>query len=86
MPNLTTPLLALFPLVLLYSIVQVNEFGGRWFINPGSITGAYSALEADAVPSFILLAVQGAKCVTYVYELHGDQVEVSKSEFSKASA
>lgn len=65
---------------------QVNEFGGRWFINPGSITGAYSALEADAVPSFILLAVQGAKCVTYVYELHGDQVEVSKSEFSKAPA
>lgn len=64
---------------------QVNEFGGRWFINPGSITGAYSALETDAVPSFILLAVQGAKCVTYVYELHGDQVEVSKSEFSKAS-
>lgn len=63
---------------------QVNEFGGRWFINPGSITGAYSALETDAVPSFILLAVQGAKCVTYVYELHGDQVEVSKSEFSKA--
>lgn len=64
---------------------QVNEFGGRWFINPGSITGAYSALETEAVPSFILLAVQGAKCVTYVYELHGDQVEVSKSEFSKAS-
>ncbi|CAM9184018.1 unnamed protein product [Ectocarpus sp. 4 AP-2014] len=65
---------------------QVNEFGGRWFINPGSITGAYSAVESDAVPSFILLAVQGAKCVTYVYELHGDQVEVSKSEFSKASS
>lgn len=64
---------------------QVNEFGGRWFINPGSITGAYSPVEADAVPSFILLAVQGAKCVTYVYELHGDQVEVSKSEFSKKS-
>ena len=38
------------------------------------------------MPSFILLAVQGAKCVTYVYELHGDQVEVSKSEFSKAPA
>lgn len=63
---------------------QVNEFGGRWFINPGSITGAYSALETEAIPSFILLAVQGAKCVTYVYELRGDQVEVSKSEFSKA--
>ncbi|CAN0327318.1 unnamed protein product, partial [Phaeothamnion confervicola] len=25
---------------------EVSEHGGRWFINPGSITGAYSALEA----------------------------------------
>ncbi|CAM9741430.1 unnamed protein product [Discosporangium mesarthrocarpum] len=62
---------------------QVNEVGGRWFINPGTITGAYSAMEPKAVPSFILLAMQGPKCVTFVYELNGDQVEVSKSEFSK---
>lgn len=87
MPNLSTPLSSAPPVFSsCVWVAQVNEFGGRWFINPGSITGAYSALETDAVPSFILLAVQGAKCVTYVYELHGDQVEVSKSEFSKASA
>ena len=63
---------------------EVCEYDGKWFINPGSITGAYSSLQADVVPSFILLAVQGSKVVTYVYELHGDTVEVSKSEFSKA--
>jgi|TARA_B100000482_G_scaffold98923_1_gene71229 vacuolar protein sorting-associated protein 29 len=63
---------------------EVSEVDGKWFINPGSITGAYSSLQADVVPSFILLAVQGSKVVTYVYELHGDTVEVSKSEFSKA--
>ena len=63
---------------------EVNEVDGNWFINPGSITGAYSALQADVTPSFILLAIQGSKVVTYVYELHGDQVEVSKSEFSKS--
>ena len=28
------------------------------------------------VPSFVLLAIQGPKVVTYVYELHGDTVEV----------
>lgn len=63
---------------------EVNEYEGKWFINPGSITGAYSTLTTDVVPSFILLAIQGSKVVTYVYELHGDQVDVSKSEFSKA--
>uniref|UniRef100_A0A7S2BTX2 Vacuolar protein sorting-associated protein 29 n=1 Tax=Florenciella parvula TaxID=236787 RepID=A0A7S2BTX2_9STRA len=62
---------------------EVNEYEGKWFINPGSITGAYSALETDVVPSFILLAVQGNKVVTYVYELKGDQVNVSKSEYTK---
>lgn len=44
----------------------------------------FSTLTTDVVPSFILLAIQGSKVVTYVYELHGDQVDVSKSEFSKA--
>lgn len=43
-----------------------------------------STLTTDVIPSFILLAIQGSKVVTYVYELHGDQVDVSKSEFSKA--
>lgn len=64
---------------------EVNEFDGKWFINPGSITGAYSSLQVDVTPSFILLAIQGNKVVTYVYELHGDNVEVSKSEFQKAA-
>ena len=57
---------------------------GSYFINPGSATGAYSASESTAVPSFILLAIQGPKVVTYVYELKNGKVEVSKSEFQKA--
>jgi vacuolar protein sorting-associated protein 29 len=44
-----------------------------------------STITEDVTPSFILLAIQGLKVVTYVYELHGDQVDVSKSEFSKAA-
>lgn len=43
-----------------------------------------STLTPEVTPSFILLAIQGSKVVTYIYELHGDQVDVSKSEFSKA--
>jgi vacuolar protein sorting-associated protein 29 len=64
----------------------VNMADGKWYINPGSITGAYSTLTTDVTASFILLAIQGAKVVIYQYELHGDQVDVSKSEFSKTDS
>lgn len=87
---------------------RVHEYEGRWFINPGSITGAYSPTarcaapvaarvpalrhaaacalppHSSSTPSFILMAITGPKVVTYVYELNGDKVDVSKSEFSKS--
>ena len=34
---------------------EVNEYEGKWFINPGSITGAYSSITSDVTPSFILM-------------------------------
>ena len=40
-------------------------------------------VQSDVVPSFILLAVQGNKVVTYVYELKDGEVAVSKSEYTK---
>ena len=61
-----------------------TEYEGRWFINPGSITGAYSATSGDVVPSFICMSMQGSKVVNYVYELHGDKVEVHKTQFQKS--
>lgn len=62
---------------------EVVEHEGRYHINPGSITGAYSPTLEKVVPSFILLAVQGPNVVCYVYELIDGEVEVSKTEFSK---
>mmetsp|Transcript_22811 Transcript_22811/g.37015 ORF Transcript_22811/g.37015 Transcript_22811/m.37015 type:complete len:211 (+) Transcript_22811:216-848(+) len=56
---------------------------GYYHINPGSITGAYSSLTPDVIPSFILLAIQDTKLVCYVYELKKGEVEVSKTEFTK---
>jgi len=61
----------------------VVEHEGFYHINPGSITGAFTATGEDATPSFVLLAVQGAKVVCYVYELIDGEVDVSKTEFSK---
>ncbi len=65
------------PEVLLVLIGKEFSHLISWFIS-------VSTLTTDVIPSFILLAIQGSKVVTYVYELHGDQVDVSKSEFSKA--
>mmetsp|Transcript_10119 Transcript_10119/g.12152 ORF Transcript_10119/g.12152 Transcript_10119/m.12152 type:complete len:202 (-) Transcript_10119:117-722(-) len=64
---------------------SVLEHEGYFHINPGSITGAYSSLVHKVTPSFVLLAVQGPKVVCYVYELIDEEVEVSKTEFTKKS-
>ena len=44
---------------------EVNECDGKWYINPGSVTGAYSTLTQEVVPSFILLAIQGGRVVGF---------------------
>ncbi|KAI9908983.1 hypothetical protein PsorP6_014727 [Peronosclerospora sorghi] len=56
---------------------------GKWFVNPGSITGAFSTCARDVIPSFMLMALQGPKVVVFLYELKGGNVVVSKSEFTK---
>ena len=64
---------------------EVNEFGGKWFINPGSITGAYSSFTSNVTPSFILMVVKGDNVVNYVYGLNKKtgKLDVAKSNFSK---
>ena len=64
---------------------EVNEYEGKWFINPGSITGAYSSITSDVTPSFILMVVKDSKVDTYVYELNKKtgKLDVARVEFSK---
>jgi len=62
---------------------DVAEVEKKFMVNPGSATGAYSALTSDVHPSFVLMAIKGSKVVTYVYELRNNEVHVSKSEFIK---
>jgi len=65
---------------------EVTEYEGKWFVNPGSITGSYGATTTEVTPSFMLLAIQGSSVVIYVYELlPNGEVDVSKSEFGKAT-
>ena len=62
---------------------EAYEHENRFYVNPGSITGAYSALESDLTPSFILMDIQSATVVTYVYQLIDEEVKVERIEFKK---
>ncbi|UOH79170.1 hypothetical protein LQV05_000160 [Cryptococcus neoformans] len=60
------------------------EFEGRFFVNPGSATGAWSSLwNGEVTPSFALMDIQGPVIVTYVYQLVDGEVKVDKVEYRK---
>lgn len=60
------------------------ELDGKLFVNPGSITGAYSAFECDVTPSFVLMDVQGTSITSYIYSWDGTELKVKKKLFAKA--
>lgn len=63
---------------------EAYEQENKFFINPGSATGAFNALSADKVtPSFVLMDIQNSAVITYVYQLIGDEVKVERIEFKK---
>ncbi|KAJ9115026.1 Vacuolar protein sorting-associated protein 29 [Naganishia vaughanmartiniae] len=63
---------------------EAFEYEGKFFVNPGSATGAWSGLwNGEATPSFALMDVQGGVLVTYVYQLVDGEVKVDKVEYRK---
>mmetsp|Transcript_52134 Transcript_52134/g.106309 ORF Transcript_52134/g.106309 Transcript_52134/m.106309 type:complete len:188 (-) Transcript_52134:111-674(-) len=58
--------------------VDVHE--GSLFVNPGSATGAYSGMQSEVVPSFVLLDVQESKLTIYVYELVPSEADPDQME------
>ncbi|OJA15439.1 hypothetical protein AZE42_02197 [Rhizopogon vesiculosus] len=63
---------------------QAIAYGGRFFVNPGSATGAWTGLyDGETTPSFALMDIQGAVVVTYVYQLVEGEVRVEKIEYRK---
>jgi vacuolar protein sorting-associated protein 29 len=67
---------------------EIFQSCGRFFLNPGSVTGAQNDLicpELNPVPSFMLMAVQGPSAVVYVYELVDGKANVAMSEFRKSN-
>jgi len=66
-------------------VLESFEYDGKFFINPGSATGAFKGDLKQATPSFVLMDVQESAVVVYVYKLVEDEVKVDKLEFVKQS-
>ena len=67
--------------------IDVRAKEGKFYINPGSISGAFSHVMPDPTPSFVLMVLQGEEAIVYLYVLNDkkQKFEVSKLEFSKTS-
>ena len=65
--------------------IGVKVLDNKLFINPGSISGAFSNLIADPSPSFILMVLTGAEAIIYLYVLNDrtQKFDVSKVEYRK---
>jgi len=62
---------------------EAYEHDGKFFINPGSATGAYNPITKSVTPSFVLMDIQSSTVVTYVYQLLEDEVKVERIEYKK---
>jgi len=55
---------------------------GKFFVNPGSATGAYSPLSTENNPSFILLEILGDNIRAFIYEYKGGKVHITKGSLT----
>mmetsp|Transcript_27218 Transcript_27218/g.41158 ORF Transcript_27218/g.41158 Transcript_27218/m.41158 type:complete len:193 (-) Transcript_27218:137-715(-) len=63
---------------------SIVDLGGKFLINPGSVTGACNAMgEFDINPSFMLMAIQGQSVTLYTYEQVKGELKVSMNELKK---
>ena len=67
--------------------INVKVVDNKLFINPGSISGAFSNVVADPSPSFVLMVLQGTEAIVYLYVLNDrtQKFEVNKIEYTKGA-
>lgn len=63
---------------------EAFEHENKFYINPGSGTGAFNPLDSGVSPSFVLLDIQQSTVVAYVYQLVGEDVKVERIEYKKS--
>ena len=67
--------------------ISVKILDNKLYINPGSISGAFSNCIADPSPSFVLMVLQGTEAIIYLYVLNDrtQKFDVNKIEFTKGA-
>ena len=60
---------------------QVSNADDKYFINPGSITGAWSPSSEEIIPTFMLMDLQESQISFYVYQLIDDQLKVQRHDY-----
>lgn len=63
-------------------IPLIETMDHKYFINPGSITGAYSSITSEVNPTFMVLTIQGKEASVYTYELD-EGVVVNQTQLIK---
>eukprot|EP00828_Plagiopyla_frontata_P016163 TRINITY_DN2101_c0_g2_i5.p1 TRINITY_DN2101_c0_g2~~TRINITY_DN2101_c0_g2_i5.p1 ORF type:complete len:228 (+),score=24.39 TRINITY_DN2101_c0_g2_i5:144-827(+) len=57
---------------------KITKFDNKYFLNPGSTTGAYSSLKTESIPSFLLLEIKDQIGV-YLYQCIQGQIKIDKT-------
>ena len=67
--------------------INVKVLDNKLYINPGTISGAFSNFVADPSPSFVLMVLQGSEAIIYLYVLNDrtQKFDVNKIEFTKGA-
>ena len=67
--------------------IGVKVLDNKLYINPGSISGAFSNMVSDPSPSFILMVITGTEAIIYLYVLNDrtQKFEVNKVEYRKGA-
>ena len=67
--------------------INVKVVDNKLYINPGSISGAFSNCVSDPSPSFVLMVLQGTEAIIYLYVLNDrtQKFYVNKIEFTKGA-
>ena len=63
--------------------MKFSQLGKTYFINPGSMTGAFSPLRADVPPSFLIMEFKSNSTVIYSYSLVDNEIKTGECTITR---
>ncbi|EGR32142.1 vacuolar sorting protein, putative [Ichthyophthirius multifiliis] len=62
---------------------KASKIDKKYLLNPGSITGAYSPITKNILPSFLLLEIKEKSVDVYLYQLQDSELKIKKTIITK---